>query len=59
MAARLGISRQNLVALEAGSERAGVGTVLRILADLGVAVLAIPTEAAEDLPGALGLRERP
>jgi transcriptional regulator with XRE-family HTH domain len=55
MAARLGITRQMLVALENGAEGVGIGTVLRLLADLGVTVLALPAHAMEDLPAALGL----
>jgi HTH-type transcriptional regulator/antitoxin HipB len=58
MAMRLGISRQALSALEGGAEGASAGTVLRILADLGVTVLALPAAAAVDPRRALGL-ERP
>jgi DNA-binding XRE family transcriptional regulator len=53
MAARLGISRQHLVALEHGAEGAAAGTVLRILAELGVVVLALPQTAMADLASAL------
>jgi transcriptional regulator with XRE-family HTH domain len=55
MAARLGISRQHLVALEGGAEGAAAGTVLRLLAELGVVVLALPQTAMADVAAALGL----
>jgi DNA-binding XRE family transcriptional regulator len=55
MAARLGLSRQLLLALERGAEGAGIGLILRLLADLGVVVLAFPPAAMENLPAALGL----
>lgn len=55
MAARLGIGRQHLIALEAGAEGVAAGTLLRILGDLGVVVLAFPAEAAADPARALGL----
>ncbi len=55
MAARLGISRQHLVALERGAEGASAGTVLRILEALGVVVLALPQTAMGDPAAALGL----
>jgi transcriptional regulator with XRE-family HTH domain len=56
MAARLGISRQTLVALEAGAEGTAAGTLLRILTDLGVVLIALPARAAADPHTALGLR---
>lgn len=56
MAVRLGISRQSLIALEAGAEGIAAGTLLRILADLGVVVVAFPAEAASAPVAALGLR---
>ncbi len=59
MAARLGLSRQMLLALERGAEGAATGTVLRLLADLGVVVLALPAAAMEDLPAALGIKTAP
>jgi transcriptional regulator with XRE-family HTH domain len=55
MAARLGISRQHLVALESGAEGAAAGTVLRLLAELGVVVLALPQTAMADVAAALSL----
>ena len=55
MATRLGISRQHLVALEAGSEGVASGTVFRLLADLGVHLLAFPPAALEDPIRALEL----
>ncbi|MCB8874418.1 helix-turn-helix domain-containing protein [Acidisoma silvae] len=55
MADRLGMTRQMLVGLENGAEGVGIGTVLRLLADLGVTVLALPAGAMADLPEALGL----
>ncbi len=59
MAARLGISRQHLVALEGGAEGARAGAVLRILAELGVVVLALPEAAMADPVAALGLGPAP
>jgi DNA-binding XRE family transcriptional regulator len=59
MAARLGISRQTLVGLEAGAEGTAAGTLLRILADLGIVLMAFPAEAAADPQMALGLRAPP
>jgi DNA-binding XRE family transcriptional regulator len=59
MAARLGISRQTLVGLEAGAEGTAAGTLLRILADLGIVLIAFPAEAAADPQTALGLRASP
>jgi len=56
MATQLGISRQRLIALEAGAEGVAAGTLLRILADFGVVLLAFPAEAAADPVRALGLR---
>ena len=56
MAARLGISRQTLVGLEAGAEGTAAGTLLRILADLGIVLMAFPAAAAADPQTALGLR---
>jgi DNA-binding XRE family transcriptional regulator len=56
MAARLGISRQTLVGLEAGAEGTAAGTLLRILADLGIVLMAFPAEAAADPQTALGLQ---
>jgi DNA-binding XRE family transcriptional regulator len=55
MAARLGLSRQTLLALEGGAEGVGFAIVLRVLADLGVVVLALPAAAMENLPAALGI----
>ena len=55
MAAQQGISRQALVALERGAESMASGTLLRILADLGVVVLAFPAEAAADPTEAIRL----
>jgi len=55
MSARLGISRQQLIALEAGAEGVAAGTLLRILADLGIVVLALPAAAAADPARALDL----
>lgn len=57
MATLLGLSRQSLVALEGGAEGIAAGTLLRILADLGVVVLAFPSQAAADPAAALGLRD--
>jgi HTH-type transcriptional regulator/antitoxin HipB len=54
MAAQLGITRQHLVALEAGAEGVAAGTVLRIFVDLGVVLLALPKQAAADPAHALG-----
>ena len=59
MAARLGMSRQQLVALEGGAEGVAAGTLLRILADLGIVVLALPAQAAADPARALGLGSLP
>ena len=59
MAARLGMSRQQLVALEGGAEGVAAGTLLRILADLGILVLALPAQAAADPAHALGLGPTP
>ncbi len=59
MAARLGLSRQMLLALERGAEGAAIGAVLRLLADLGVVVLAFPPAALGNLPAALGLEPAP
>lgn len=56
MAARLGITRQHLIALEAGAEGVAAGPLLRILADLGIVVLALPRQAAADPARALGLQ---
>jgi transcriptional regulator with XRE-family HTH domain len=56
MAARLGISRQTLVGLEAGAEGSAAGTLLRILTDLGIVLIALPAQAAADPQTALGLR---
>lgn len=55
MAARLGVSRQQLVALEGGAEGIAAGTLLRILADLGIVVLALPAPAAANPARALGI----
>jgi transcriptional regulator with XRE-family HTH domain len=55
MAARLGIGRQHLVALEGGAEGASAGAVLRILAELGVVVLALPEPALAEPTAAFGL----
>jgi DNA-binding XRE family transcriptional regulator len=55
MAARLGISRQTLVGLEAGAEGTAAGTLLRILTDLGIVLIALPAQAATDPHTALGL----
>ena len=59
MSARLGVGRQQLIALERGAEGVAAGTLLRILADLGIAVLALPAEAAADPARALGLGPLP
>jgi DNA-binding XRE family transcriptional regulator len=56
MAARLGVSRQTLVGLEAGAEGTAAGTLLRILTDLGIVLIALPAQAAADPQTALGLR---
>ena len=56
MAAQLGVTRQHLIALEAGAEGVAAGSLLRILADLGVVVLALPRQAAMDPARALGLQ---
>lgn len=55
MSARLGVSRQQLVALEGGAEGVAAGTLLRILADLGIVVLALPAPAAANPARALGI----
>lgn len=55
MAGRIGVTRQHLIAMEAGAEGVAAGTLLRILADLGIVVLALPREAAADPVRALGL----
>lgn len=55
MAARLGVTRQHLIALEGGADGVAAGTLLRILADLGIVVLALPQQAAADPARALGL----
>jgi len=55
----LGISRQTLVGLEAGAEGTAAGTLLRILADLGIVLMAFPAEAAADPQTALGLQAPP
>lgn len=57
MAARLGISRQTLVGLEAGAEGTAAGPLLRILTDLGIVLIALPAKAAADPQTALGLRD--
>ena len=56
MATQLGVTRQHLIALEAGAEGVAAGSLLRILADLGVVVLALPRQAAMDPARALGLQ---
>ena len=56
MAARLGVSRQTLVNLEAGAEGTAAGTLLRILTDLGIVLIALPAQAAADPQAALGFR---
>jgi hypothetical protein len=48
-----------LVGLEAGAEGTAASTLLRILTDLGVVLLALPAQAAADPQAALGLREPP
>jgi hypothetical protein len=48
-----------LLALERGAEGAAIGAVLRLLADLGVVVLAFPPAALGNLPAALGLEPAP
>jgi len=58
MAARLGISRQTLSALESGADGASAGLVLRLLADLGVVVLAVPAAVATDAQQGLRLTAR-
>ncbi len=50
MAIRLGTTRQQLAALEAGDEGVAVGTVLRLLADLGVRLVAHSSSATETSP---------
>jgi ribosome-binding protein aMBF1 (putative translation factor) len=56
MAARLGVSRQTLVGLEAGgTEGTAAGTLLRILTDLGVVLIARPARAAAGQQPAFGL----
>ena len=55
MAARLGVSRQMLVSLEAGAEGTAAGTLLRILTDLGIVLIALPARTAADPQAALGL----
>jgi len=55
MSARLGVSRQQLVALEGGAEGVAAGTLLRILADLGIVVLALPAPVAANPTRALGI----
>lgn len=59
MATRLGISRQTLVVLEGGAEGIGAGTLLRILTDLGIVLIALPARAAADPQTALGLLASP
>ena len=59
MAARLGLRRQTLVGLEAGAEGTAAGTLLRILADLGIVLMAFPAKAAADPQTALGLQAPP
>jgi HTH-type transcriptional regulator/antitoxin HipB len=59
MAVRLGVSRQTLVGLEAGAEGTAACTLLRILADLGIVLIALLAQAAADPHAALGLLEPP
>lgn len=47
MAAMLGVTRQKLALIEAGQTGVAAQTVLRLLSDLGVLVLAVPPTAPE------------
>ena len=55
MAALLGLGRQTLIALEKGADGTAAGTVLGLLSDLGIVVLAFPPAAAADPAAALGI----
>lgn len=47
MAALLGLTRQKVALLEAGQPGVAAETVLRILSDLGVVLIAVPPTAVE------------
>jgi transcriptional regulator with XRE-family HTH domain len=51
MGALVGLTRQKVQQLEAGVYGVAVGTALRVLTDLGVRLLAVPSKPAEKADG--------